>query len=130
LPPANTNAHKTIDLYPGLNPVTDGNEPVLCDTYRYAMQIGMPVLYYRADTSAPGLLGIYNYMDNQWLVGQNRPWPPYEPHALNNNEALFRAMIQNQQIPGPPTPHRTDSFILMSAGEDGVYGTGDDVFNF
>jgi len=30
----------------------------------------------------------------------------------------------------PPRPYRSDSFILLSAGPDGLYGTGDDVFNF
>ena len=27
-------------------------------------------------------------------------------------------------------PYRADSYILMSAGFDGLYGTKDDVFNF
>jgi hypothetical protein len=27
-------------------------------------------------------------------------------------------------------PHNKDSYILISAGWDGVYGTRDDVFNF
>ena len=27
-------------------------------------------------------------------------------------------------------PYRAHSYILISAGVDGLYGTGDDVFNF
>ena len=27
-------------------------------------------------------------------------------------------------------PHRSDSYILISAGVDGEYGTGDDITNF
>jgi hypothetical protein len=29
-----------------------------------------------------------------------------------------------------PLPYRADSFILISAGKDGDFGTADDVFNF
>jgi hypothetical protein len=35
---------------------------------------------------------------------------------------------QNVQVPGN-RPYRADSYILMSAGFDGLYGTKDDVFN-
>ena len=50
---------------------------------------------------------------------------------------FFRA-IGNPNYPAPDIsaaaggyrPMRSESFILMSAGFDGVYGTADDVFNF
>jgi hypothetical protein len=29
-----------------------------------------------------------------------------------------------------PRPYRRDSYILISAGYDGLYGTADDVLNF
>jgi hypothetical protein len=29
-----------------------------------------------------------------------------------------------------PRPHRMDSFILLSAGPDAIFGTGDDIANF
>lgn len=129
LPPANANAHKLKDLYEGLDAL-DVGWPVLCDVYPYAMDtgIGMPVLYYRANTSAPDLDSIYNYADNKALVDLGKPWENGAPHRLD--EDRFREQIQNQQVGLPWTPYKTDSFILISAGADGEYGTEDDVFNF
>lgn len=52
------------------------------------------------------------------------------------NAALFYQKTINPNFPGdaasgtPPRPYRADSFILQSAGPDGLYGTADDVFNF
>jgi hypothetical protein len=42
----------------------------------------------------------------------------------------FYNEIRNDRIPGGDRPYREDSYILMSAGFDGLYGTADDVFNF
>jgi len=130
LPPTNANAHKLMDLYVDLPLAVGGDEPVLCDVYPYAIGtgIGMPVLYYRANTSAPDLLSIYNYADNEALVALGKPWESGAPHRLN--EEIFHKQIQNRQVGEPWTPYRTDSFILMSAGADGEYGTDDDIFNF
>ena len=33
-------------------------------------------------------------------------------------------------MPSQPEPHRRDTFILISAGGDGLYGTADDICNF
>jgi len=43
---------------------------------------------------------------------------------------LFYDQTQNTNFVSPPRPYRADSFILHSAGPDGLYGTVDDVFNF
>ncbi|GAJ05607.1 unnamed protein product, partial [marine sediment metagenome] len=129
LPPANSNAHRLRDLYEGLDDV-DAKRPILCDVYPYAMDtgIGMPILYYRANTAARSMSEIYNYADNEMLVGLGTPWAPGESHRLD--EARFYEQIQNKRVDLPWTPQRMDSFILMSAGVDGEYGTEDDLFNF
>ena len=36
----------------------------------------------------------------------------------------------NPKVPGGFWPYRADSYILISAGPDGLYGTGDDITNF
>jgi hypothetical protein len=42
----------------------------------------------------------------------------------------FYDLIRNTKVPGGDKPYRQDSYILLSAGFDGEYGTSDDVFNF
>jgi len=39
-------------------------------------------------------------------------------------------MNRNDEITTASRPYRTGSFILISAGKDGLYGTDDDIFNF
>ena len=116
---------------------------------------GMPILYYRAHTSnivhdvTQPLMSIYNYLDNHKLVGLGMPWnlPPQGPmHKLFHDPPgedgilgtaddeiegeKFYIKTRNKEITTMNRPYRADSFILISDGFDGQYGTGDDVFNF
>jgi len=148
----NASAHKLMDLY-GTGNTGPFNEQsfVLCDVYNRVKnrstgkRVGMPILYYKANTSGmvhnPNIpahpQNIYDYEDNDELVELGAPWDPTITHPLH-------------RVPGEPTegrrfyeitkderitiklgrPHRSDSYILISAGFDGEYGTPDDVFNF
>ena len=38
--------------------------------------------------------------------------------------------IRDPRIPNPVRPYRPDSYILISAGPDGYYGTADDIHNY
>jgi hypothetical protein len=74
------------------------------------------------------------------------PWAPVFVHSLAKGgttpsgaqigtdipawPTLFYNLIRNPKIPGGDRPYREDSYILLSAGFDGEYGTSDDVFNF
>jgi prepilin-type N-terminal cleavage/methylation domain-containing protein len=42
----------------------------------------------------------------------------------------FAAYIQDKNIKARPASYRADSYLLVSPGEDGIYGTGDDIANF
>ena len=42
----------------------------------------------------------------------------------------FEKMIVNENLTTIRRPYRADSYILISAGKDGDFGTADDVFNF
>jgi hypothetical protein len=42
---------------------------------------------------------------------------------------LFYNRIANPNFTSPPRPYRATSFILLSAGPDGMYGSPDDVYN-
>ena len=103
---------------------------------------GMPILYYKANRmkvendKTKWNDSTYNLRDN-FCSGQgfiNAPAPFGGEHPLKNqptNAGLFYDKIQNPNFPGPPArPYRAESFLLQSAGEDGLYGTMDDVFNF
>ena len=39
-------------------------------------------------------------------------------------------MIVNPDISSVNRPYKADTYILVSAGKDGLYGTSDDIFNF
>ncbi|MHC4207891.1 MAG: hypothetical protein ACYSTT_24825, partial [Planctomycetota bacterium] len=76
----------------------------------------------------------YNYWDNQALVGLGKPWEKTSqntsaPHSLANPARFYRN-TRNNQITTVRRPYRTDSYILISAGFDGEYGTADDICNY
>ena len=150
LPLEQANVYKLEYLF--ANAATAFNEErfVLCDVYNRVVntqtgkRVGMPLLYYRANTSntrhdpadlpVPGndKGQIYNYLDNNQLVGLGKPWdpPPGTPHTLMTNPKKFYESTWNESITSIERPYRMDSFILLSAGFDGEYGTPDDLFNF
>jgi type II secretory pathway pseudopilin PulG len=157
LPLDKANAYKLSDIY-GSTAVTAPltNDFVLCDEYARVKnattgkRIGVPILYYKANTlgtrhdaNFPPAAGpppdskgqFYNYLDNDYLVQLPMPWNPSATNPLNSTPpgAVFYgdSYIRNLNIPGNVSrPYRSDSYILISAGYDGLYGTVDDVFNF
>jgi len=133
---------------------TKSTNVVLCDVYAKkrlsSKKTGMPILYYRARTGfqfqdyTNGIDDdIYNYNDNINLLALNSPDDNAIQHPLydrSNDYADFESIILNQQVlqatvtaanpTGVKRPYRADSFFLLSAGKDGLYGTADDVVNF
>ncbi len=104
---------------------------------------GMPVLYYKADTSnvgheepePKGMNFDYKYTINIYSVTMNMKvfykWGTGHPLATSAGFEDFYKVTSNPNFVGTtPRPYRSESFILQSAGPDGLYGTGDDVFNF
>jgi len=109
----------------------------------------MPILYYRARTewydqswnsaaqNMPGGIedDIYYYPDNEELLLLGMPDDNTVRHPLADGTTDwqdFEEMILNPQIPRSTLrrPYRAGSYILISAGKDGLYGTGDDITNF
>jgi len=137
------NCYHLKDLYNDIGPF-DGNEYVLCDTYRVANKIsndeyiGMPVLYYKANTSKTAHdindpnnpENIYNYRDNHALLALGVPGKPELKHPLYENPKIFYEITKNPKVSGPIRPYGVDTYILLSAGKDGLYGTKDDIANF
>jgi len=135
--------YRLKDLYNGVGPF-DGNEYVLCDEFWQVThtgtveKIGMPILYYKADTSKTAHdindpnnpENIYNYRDNQALLVLGVPGNPGKKHPLFENPKIFYKMTRDYQFAKTSKPKRIDTFILLSAGRDGLYGTKDDIANF
>ena len=57
------------------------------------------------------------------------PGKPGVKHPLADPK-VFYEVIRNHRSKSPAQPYKPSSYILISAGKDGLYGTADDVFNF
>ena len=138
----NANAWRLVDIYgKGNTGPFPENTFVLCDCYwrerPSGKTTGMPILYYRArpsgtthDVANPdNPQNIYNYRDNQALIALGVPGIPGATHPLIDPRRFY-LNTQDRKAPSKPAPYRADSFILISAGPDGLYGTPDDICNF
>ena len=144
---ATTNAFRLGNisvLKPGLFYNTETLAPdtfVLCDVFSAKritlangrlVTAGAPILYYRANTSEKIIRGIYNAYDNDVLVVVKQQADRKE-HPLSrsaNQFQFFYDYIRDPKIDARAWPYRPSSYILISAGADGLYGTADDIRNF
>ena len=145
LPLDHANAYSLADLYgEGNTGPFDPNHFVLCDVFKHfklrgtRKKVGMPILYYKADTSKPANDvsdpnnpdNIYNYKDNHAFLALGVPGKPGQKHPLYEDPKIFYEIAWDDRANGPSRPHRADTFILLAAGHDGLYGTKDDITNF
>ena len=136
------------DLYasPGSTFIEPNTVALLCDAFssvrsqKTGKKMGMPVLYYRADTSkmshdiATPTDNIYNYKDNQDFLALGLPPSGSIEHQLYKGISgvegrVFYENTRDEESP-IPRPYNKDSYILISAGWDAIYGTKDDIYNF
>lgn len=116
---------KRVTMFKGIDPVT--NRPLTITE-----KAGTPVLYYKANTAGKTINTIYDVLDNDALVLVKQQADARE-HPLARQAAqyqFFYEYIRNPKIDARPWPQRADSYILISAGIDGLYGTADDIRNF
>ena len=117
------------------------NKIMLANTGK-TVKVGAPILYYRANTSQKTIRGIYSVQDNEALVDL-KGTADREQHPLNWTDNLYQffygtantadgivGYIQDPKIEARAWPYRPDSYLLISAGADGLYGTPDDIRNF
>ncbi|OHB55817.1 MAG: hypothetical protein A2173_10210 [Planctomycetes bacterium RBG_13_44_8b] len=90
----------------------------------------------------PNCDSIYCNSDNQELVDLGQMMKTRETTddttmhlfdtAYQTNKGIwnFYDKITNKQITSQPRPYSATTYILMSAGYDGVFGTRDDIYNF
>lgn len=135
-----------------------GGWSVLCDVFKRndlrranGEKLGMPVLYYRAEATKltheydEMATNIYNYFDNHelleilppWISDSNDTHPLYDQSVAGSSGGpKFYDVTTNPNVivkmgtQTYPQPYNKNSYILISAGWDGLYGTRDDVFNF
>jgi len=101
---------------------------------------GLPVLYYRADTSGKAVRQVYNHLDNDQLIAIKeatdvaRKGTPtsglWNPLAGVADEFYLDIRDPRASTTDFDAPQKPDSYILISAGADGLYGTSDDIHNF
>jgi hypothetical protein len=123
----------------------------LCDVFKRRLEsgerIGMPILYYKADTrgrlhdaSIAGSMtpldnqgNIYNFLDNQELLDLGVPGvsggASANTYPLSNPVRFYKNTLSDK-ITTVPRPFNADTYIMISAGYDGEYGTADDICNF
>ncbi|UCF42402.1 MAG: prepilin-type N-terminal cleavage/methylation domain-containing protein [Planctomycetota bacterium] len=157
-PPCLEEAAKVVPIQALLGGLGFGNVanfdpccPVLCDVFarteltdQGGERVGMPVLYYKADPAklthdaneAATSTNIYSYTDNQEIVQIQVPWAAatdqyrHPVYDSSGRSVLFRKVTKDPDVDVVTKPENPDTYILMSAGWDGLYGTRDDVFNF
>ena len=163
LPLENASANKLGDIY-GNGKVAPflADSRVLCDVFTRRLdsgeKLGMPILYYKANPTnalhlydvagtqymppdeTNNLGNIYNYWDNNALVGLGKPWEASgAPHKLFEDPQAnppegpglrFYINTRNEAIKSPWRPYKAETYILISAGYDGEYGTADDLCNY
>jgi prepilin-type N-terminal cleavage/methylation domain-containing protein len=153
---ATANAFGLDDLFGNNIGSFDPNNFVICDVFGIksltigskAVKAGTPILYYRANTSSKIFdpspsqpeKQIYNCDDNIELIRLGRVSDPAKSHKLlttdgsSGSNGLFfykpEYKIVDPKITTIQWPYRPDSYILISAGVDGEYGTSDDICNF
>jgi type II secretory pathway pseudopilin PulG len=154
----NANAFEMQDIYEAGTVTgggwTDSTNIVMGDVYAKnrltGKKAGMPILYYRArqgykfqdytlesNSNADATDDdVYDFRDNENLLALNSPDDSSIVHPLYDtvNDLLdFEDIIVNQQVldtSGIRLPYRSETYFLLSAGKDGLYGTADDILNF
>lgn len=142
LPPESANACRLAEIYgKGGTGSLPEDAFVLCGVFgrRTAggMRTGMPILYYRArpdgtahdvdDPNNPE--NIYDYRDNHALVRLGVPGQPGVVHPLSDPKRFYMN-TRNAKIRTQSRSSNAETFLLISAGNDGLYGTRDDICNF
>lgn len=111
--------------------------PILLSTGK-SVKVGSPILYFKAkDTDifndGNPAISVFNYEDNEeiFVLGHNIDVGVSHPYDTIGDFYDTDSSLVNDSIRPilDPIPYNKDTFILMSAGSDGLYGTKDDVMN-
>jgi len=119
------------------------------------IRVGTPILYYKSDSNKNIVrsnnfdCGAYDFTDNVWMMQWGSIRDPENPELAHpfytewekmngegKNPRIFVEKILNYNIPFADhpgyiegVPYNKETYILLSAGPDGMFGTEDDVWN-
>ena len=108
-----------------------------------ADDFGMPILYFKADLTKP-LGDRFDLTDNEGFIFPRRAalHPIGDDQYITKDardrlnpasaeiDTYFQCFIWNSKIEYSYQPVNSESYLLISAGPDMLYGTGDDITNF
>lgn len=133
----------TQGLFDKADPLNLATDTVtICDVFdRFSVTLsdgtvlraGMPLLYFRANPSntLSEVDDYYDFGDNYAMVEAAQNAAELDGGFLEDPDVDFYEFIRNPAVGGSGTyPYNADSFLLISAGLDGIYGTRDDITNF
>ncbi len=120
---------------------------VLCDVFGKkqvtiggkTVKAGAPILYYRANTSSKTIDAsisfenrIYDCYDNDMLIAvkETEDGLTQPLGDVANGREFFYNYISDPKVTTGQWPSNPESYLLISAGADGLYGTKDDICNF
>jgi len=128
--------------------------PSLLSTY-FLDAFNQPILYYRANPGQSSMVGaqprqpgVYIQYDNSFFTGSSGQagidlgagtthpmatlgsWPSRPTDGPPTPRGSFAYQLWNPDSTAVWRPRRHDSYILLSAGPDALYGTADDIANF
>jgi len=155
--PGNLNRTGTIDPGRSPAPVLTDSYRVKTISLPNGKQVkaGTPILYYRANvtsrefynsspsspdggngvSAAEAARSIFNSLDNEELLALGTIMDQSKPHNFYTDVPTglrfkFYDAITNSKITTLVRPYNQTSYILISAGFDGIFGTPDDIYNF
>jgi prepilin-type N-terminal cleavage/methylation domain-containing protein len=156
--PGNLNRNGTIDAARSPAPVLTDSYRVKTISLPNGKQVkaGSPILYYKANVTsrlfynssitlspdhgdgvsdAEAARSIFNSLDNEELLKLGTIMDQSKPHnfytdVLTGKRFNFYDAITNSKITTLARPYNQTSYILISAGFDGIFGTPDDIYNF
>jgi prepilin-type N-terminal cleavage/methylation domain-containing protein len=155
----NTEVFHLADAYDDTLGLEGQKTYVISDVFHYkkksdrdtgqTQSIGAPILYYKAKTQFKEIFpkaltlnnSIYDYRDNMRVIQAKSMQDiadkiKNQPHAWTDIDNFYStdpevpSIIDPRMIKVRVWPYRPDSYLLISAGADGEYGTVDDITNF
>lgn len=128
-----------VNRFPDSN--SDGNSYVLADVFERTAfdgeKHGMPILYFKAKLGLTNphyedgvFIGDMFAKTNYYNRENNGVFFTVDQPYVDGGQRFYDA-INDYSYPLPAgRPKKSDSYILLSAGPDGWYFTGDDIYNF
>lgn len=105
-----------------------------------SVKVGSPILYFRAKQTDifdsfdinTRAASVFNYEDNVDILsmGHNTTQEENPFYAATGIDDFYASLVNPRvRSSNDPVPYNKDTYVLISAGADGLYGTKDDITN-